>query len=99
MPTTDQPIMTVNKNGTTCWRLKNGKRHRVDGPAYEGVNGDKVWYLNGKCHRVDGPAIEGVNGYKSWHLNSQQYCHTRQNSHDFIVSLVKWCEEVEKLNK
>ena len=99
MTITEQPIMTVDEYDTTRWRLKNGKLHRADGPAVECANGDKVWYLNDKCLRVDGPAIEGVNGYKSWHLNSQQYCHTRQNSHDFIVSLVKWCEEVEKLNK
>ena len=38
--------------------LGNDKCHREDGPAIEGANGSKYWYLNGKLHREDGPAIE-----------------------------------------
>jgi hypothetical protein len=45
--------------------------HREDGPAYEGSNGDKVWYLNGKLHREDGPAVEWVGGTKFWYLNGE----------------------------
>ena len=37
----------VYTNGTKSWYL-NGKRHRKDGPAYEGADGTKEWYLNGK---------------------------------------------------
>ena len=43
--------------------------HREDGPAYEGVNGVKEWYLNNELHREDGPAIEWPNGTKDWYLN------------------------------
>jgi len=32
---------------TKLW-LKNGKRHREDGPAYIWANGRKFWYLDGK---------------------------------------------------
>jgi hypothetical protein len=43
--------------------------HREDGPAYEGCNGTKVWWLNGKLHREDGPAVEWSSGSKYWYLN------------------------------
>ena len=43
--------------------------HREDGPAYEGYDGHKEWWLNGKLHREDGPAIAYTNGSKAWFLN------------------------------
>jgi hypothetical protein len=46
-------------------------RHREDGPAYEGADGYKAWWLNGKHHREDGPAIENANGSKEWCLNGE----------------------------
>ena len=57
----------------------DGQYHRLDGPAYEGVKGDKawyqkgdkVWYQNGKLHRLDGPAIEYTDGSKAWYVNGQ----------------------------
>jgi hypothetical protein len=58
-------------NGSKSWYL-NGKRHREDGPAFEGANGDKSWYLNGKSHREDGPAVEWADGYKAWYLNDER---------------------------
>ena len=48
-------------DGTFSW-WKNGKIHRDDGPAIEGVSGAKSWYQNGKLHRDDGPAIEFADG-------------------------------------
>ena len=47
--------------------------HREDGPAFEGVDGCKSWWLNGKRHREDGPACEWSNGGREWWLNGQQY--------------------------
>jgi hypothetical protein len=47
--------------------------HREDGPAIEGVNGVKEWYLNDKRHREDGHAVEWVNGDKAWYLNDVLY--------------------------
>jgi hypothetical protein len=44
----------------------NGKLHRINGPAYESIDGTKIWYQNGKRHRIDGPAIEYSDGYKEW---------------------------------
>jgi len=67
-----QPTMTVDRYGNKIWML-NGKRHKEDGPAYEGANGNKSWYLHDELHREDGPAIEHANGIKSWYLNSKWY--------------------------
>ena len=46
----------------------NDEFHREDGPAIEGNNGKKEWYINGELHRVDGPAIEYC-GELTWALN------------------------------
>jgi len=39
-------------------RKLNGKLHRTYGPAIEGSNGHKEWWVDGKRHLSDGPAIE-----------------------------------------
>ena len=41
----NKPECKTYPNGTKEWRL-NGDLHRKDGPAVEGTNGDKQWYLN-----------------------------------------------------
>jgi len=55
-----------NSFGIKIW-LREGKRHRDDGPAIEWVDGSKEWYIEDKRHRIDGPAIERVNGDKLWY--------------------------------
>jgi hypothetical protein len=45
--------------------------HREDGPAQEGYNEYKAWYINGKLSRLDGPAIEWADGSKTWYVNSK----------------------------
>jgi hypothetical protein len=60
---------TVDKFGNKRWYNETGKYHRTDGPAIEGNNGFKEWYLSGVLHRTDGPAVEWSNGSKSWYLN------------------------------
>ena len=62
----------IDDYGTKHWYL-NGKLHREDGPAIEGINGYNVWYLNGKCHRENGPAIENSNGDNVWLLNGKRH--------------------------
>ena len=57
----------------TEWYNDQCQRHRLDGPAYESVNGDTFWYLNDKLHREDGPAIVYPDGSKFWWLNDKQY--------------------------
>ena len=39
--------------------VKNGVRHREDGPALQRVDNPYCeWWLEGKLHRLDGPAID-----------------------------------------
>tara|TARA_R110000868_G_scaffold46524_5_gene153627 strand:- start:7733 stop:9010 length:1278 start_codon:yes stop_codon:yes gene_type:complete len=59
-------------NGYKCpYYNDNGLYHREDGPAIEGVDGSKAWYINGIRHRDDGPAIEWYDGSKEWYLNGE----------------------------
>jgi hypothetical protein len=58
------------KNGTKIW-YRNGKRHREDGPAFEGADGTKKWYINDKLHREDGPAVITSDGSKEWRINGE----------------------------
>ena len=62
--------VTVFK-GTVEWRNSQGQLHRLDGPAVEYANGNRVWYQNGQLHREDGPAIEHANGSRTWFVNGQ----------------------------
>jgi len=45
--------------------------HRRDGPAFEGADGSREWFIHGKRHRTDGPAIDRSNGYKYWYENDK----------------------------
>ena len=62
----------INNDGTVVYTLK-GEYHRTDGPAIEGANGSKSWWINGQLHRTDGPAIEYADGSKEWWINGAQY--------------------------
>jgi hypothetical protein len=64
---------TVNGNGVIEYHNENGFLHRTDGPAFEGINGYKAWYINNKRHREDGPAIEWSDGYSEYYLNDTYY--------------------------
>jgi hypothetical protein len=62
---------------------RNGKRHRMDGPArvmyvnlyqqeqdgFDSLPSYREWWVNGQVHRTDGPAIEMPNGRNhEWRL-------------------------------
>ena len=63
----------VDGAGTVRWYNTDGKLHRLDGPAFEYVDGTKYWYKNGHLHREDGPAIEEADGYIAWYLNGEYH--------------------------
>ncbi len=69
----NESIMNVDKWGNKNWRNKEGKLHRLDGPAVEWPNGYKAWYKNGIIHRIDGPAIERPDGCKYWWKNGVKF--------------------------
>lgn len=67
----DNGPAVINANGKE-WHV-NGMRHRLDGPAVEQTNGNKVWYIDNIVHRNGGPAIENSNGTKEWFANNQRH--------------------------
>jgi len=68
-----ESILTEDEYGNKYWTRKDGKFHRLDGPAVEYNNGHKEWYQNGKLHRLDGPAVEYVDGRKEWWIRNKLY--------------------------
>ena len=71
--------LEINNYGHRFWYNKNGKLHRIDGPAIEFNDGDKYWYKNGLKHRLNGPAMEWNNGYKEWYINGIEYSEEAYN--------------------
>ena len=61
-----------NNDELRYYFFKDGKAHRLHGPAIEFANGDKYWYQNDRLHRLDGPAIERADGTNSWHQNGKR---------------------------
>ena len=73
-----------NGNKTYFSDRKMTKCHRVNGPAFESVDGTKVWYHQGVLHRADGPAIEYPDGGHVWYIHG--YLMTKQGHYDFYNS-------------
>ena len=55
----------VSRGRNIGWMVK-GELHRVDGPAVEWVDGNKIWFFKGELHRVDGPAVIRPNKREEW---------------------------------
>jgi hypothetical protein len=76
---------SVDKQGNIRYKNEKGLHHRTDGPAYESLNGYKIWMINGLCHREDGPGVEYPDGMVEYYLNDKWY------------SKEEWSVEVAKL--
>lgn len=61
--------LIITKKGCKVWRL-NGRAHRIDGHAYEELDGFKSWYLNGKLLYKDWflKNPEKIKKMKAWEL-------------------------------
>ena len=68
----NESFFEFDRWGNKFWKNKEGKLHRLDGPAVDYVDGRKQWYKNGLRHRLDGPAVEVVN-YKDWWKNGIKF--------------------------
>jgi hypothetical protein len=66
----------IDENGNKHWYNSCGEYHRDDGPAFEGIDGDKFWCRNGQLHREDGPATDFDNVYLGreiyWYINGKR---------------------------
>ena len=70
----EQPKKYTNDEGNKIWYLPSKGRdylHRLDGPAFEDVDGTKEWWVDDKRHRLDGPAVEDVDGIKEWWVDGK----------------------------
>ena len=63
----------IDDDGTKLYYNDKDQLHREDGPAYEGADGTKEWWINGQPHREDGPAIEWFDGTKEWFINGKKH--------------------------
>lgn len=61
--------LKITAAGDKIWTKPTGEHHRLGGPAYEGVDGTKAWWVDGKLHRTEGPAVEYPDGSQSWYIN------------------------------
>ena len=52
---------------------KEGKFHRLDGPAITYPDGHENWYKEGELHRLDGPAIKYSNGREEWYKEGKRH--------------------------
>lgn len=59
----------MNEN-TLKW-YRNGRLHRLGGPAIIRPDGSEKWYRYGKRHRVGGPAIFGPKGEERWYFRGK----------------------------
>jgi len=83
-------VLIIDYYGHKRWYIDD-KRHRVDGPAVEFVNGDKLWYKEDLLHREDGPAIELENGVKAWYYQGQKIeCSSQQEFEKLIRLKLFW---------
>ena len=70
----EQPESYIDDGGDKFWYLPSKGRnywHRLDGPAVEGANGLKQWYVDGKRHRLDDPAVEWADGSNFWYVDGK----------------------------
>jgi hypothetical protein len=69
---TNPDIPTIDEDGNKYWFNSKSQFHREIGPAYEGIDGQKEWYINGNRHREDGPACTSSDGCMAWYINGKQ---------------------------
>ncbi len=75
----------TDKEGDVCY-IKDGKRHREDGPAITLASGYKFWYKDGEYHREGGPAVEWAFGVKFWYINGKKH----KTKEDYEEALKIW---------
>ena len=71
-PDDDTPAIW-RSDGAQQW-FKNGKPHRVNGPAKISADGLIVWWMrDGNLHRTDGPACTGRFEDINWWVKGKAY--------------------------
>lgn len=73
----DYTGIVIFNSGSKFW-FKDGKRHRIGGPAVEYEDREKFWctkewWVDGGLHRIDGPAVEWKTGFVIWGVDGKEY--------------------------
>lgn len=83
--------ISTDEDGAKYWHNENDLYHREDGPAVEGHDGYKEWWVNGRLHRLDGPAIEYSDGSKYWFYHGKYIiCETNEEFKRIIKLKIFW---------
>lgn len=61
---------------------RNGRFHRLDGPAVISVDGYSCWYMHGKKHRIGGPVVERVREDLDGRVDKEWYVHGKRDRED-----------------
>jgi hypothetical protein len=69
----NESTIVIDALGTKLWKNRDGKFHRLDGPAIEYAGGRKHWYENGEKHRLDGPAVICPDGENHWYKHGKRH--------------------------
>jgi len=72
---TEEPFYDVelDEYGNICFYNKEGRLHRLDGPAKIYPDGGEEYWVNGRLHRIDGPALNYSSGYKGYFINDSPH--------------------------
>jgi hypothetical protein len=63
----------VDERGNVFYEDRDGRLHRIDGPASEWLDGTKFWFRHGKLHRDNGAAVEWGHGGKEWWIEGKRF--------------------------
>ena len=74
--------LRLDSAGNELWYDKNGRLHRINGPAVIYKSGGMYWLRHGKLHCDDGPAIIHSNGEEQW---LKHHAHYEPTAHELIV--------------
>ena len=80
----DKIEVKIDEHGTKSY-YKNGKRHRLNGPAVEFFDGSRHWYYEGRLHRLNGPAKEHSDGWKNWYYEGRLITSSSQEDFERLI--------------
>ena len=88
----------ILKHNNTIYYLKNGKKHREDGPSTIHEIHFQEWCLNGVEHRENGAAVIYFDGTKEWYYKGKCYGINNKFTNTTWINFVKDIKYKESLN-
>jgi hypothetical protein len=80
---TEEGVLAPGCGSLKVWKDKEGRHHRLAGPAVIYIDGDTYWFIHGTMHRDDGPArIWDKYGIEKWYKDGEEY---EPSAHEIMV--------------